>query len=368
MHSVNKFRNTTEGKDLKSAVYELQGFLADVRRRLQRFLNPDGTLKVAHLNIDGDSDENTIAVMELLGISKDDEDPDFGDRLRETAKLVDTTLFRAHMFATPSLAGSLFRIANFCDPDVVMEKLEETGRYNDLIDFLFGKKIHRPALELLQRFGQAKEDDEDGRKAPPQLKGPQRTVAYLQNLPPEMIDLILEFAEWPVRADPELGMEIFLTDTENAETLPRQNVLDFLQRIDDKLAIRYLEHVIGELNDLTPDLHQKLLVLYLDQLRQGGNEKENGVIVNDEEWKDYKDRFLALLKSSSQYSPAKLLDRLPRDGKLPLCIYLRTAANWGKLDPNFYEARAITFSKMGQHRQALEIYVFKLEDSEKAEE
>ena len=37
-------------------------------------------------------------------------------------------------------------------------------------------------------------------------------------------------------------------------------------------------------------------------------------------------------------------------------------------DPEFFEARAIVFSKMGQHRQALEIYVFKLEDYVKAEE
>lgn len=38
------------------------------------------------------------------------------------------------------------------------------------------------------------------------------------------------------------------------------------------------------------------------------------------------------------------------------------------IDPEFFEARAIVFSKMGQHRQALEIYVFKLEDYAKAEE
>jgi hypothetical protein len=38
------------------------------------------------------------------------------------------------------------------------------------------------------------------------------------------------------------------------------------------------------------------------------------------------------------------------------------------IDPEFFEARAILFSKMGQHRQALEIYVFKIEDYDKAEE
>lgn len=38
------------------------------------------------------------------------------------------------------------------------------------------------------------------------------------------------------------------------------------------------------------------------------------------------------------------------------------------LDPKLYEARAIILGNMGQHKQALEIYVFKLENPEKAEE
>lgn len=42
--------------------------------------------------------------------------------------------------------------------------------------------------------------------------------------------------------------------------------------------------------------------------------------------------------------------------------------HWNETDPEFFEARAILFSKMGQHRQALEIYVFKLENPDKAEE
>ncbi len=39
-----------------------------------------------------------------------------------------------------------------------------------------------------------------------------------------------------------------------------------------------------------------------------------------------------------------------------------------RVDPKFYEPRAVVLNKMGQHKQALEIYVFKLQDSEKAEE
>lgn len=37
-------------------------------------------------------------------------------------------------------------------------------------------------------------------------------------------------------------------------------------------------------------------------------------------------------------------------------------------DPDFYEAQAVVLSNMGQHKQALEIYVFKIQDFEKAEE
>lgn len=259
------------------------------------------------------TDEFTDSVTKLLGLSKDDSDYDFGERLREKAKLVDTTLFRAHMYATPALAGSLFRIANFCDPDVVMEKLEETGRYNDLIDFLYGKRMHRQALELLKKFGQATDEtDEDKDKIPPQLHGPKRTVGYLQHLPPDKIDLILEFAEWPLKTDPELGMEVFLADTENAETLPRPRVLKFLEGIDPVLAVRYLEHVIGELNNMSPDLHQRLLLLYQERLQK--HKSKELEFADENERVKWWNKFLGMLKSSSQYSPAKMLDRLDRDG------------------------------------------------------
>ena len=306
--------NALEGKDLKAAVRELQAYLADVRRRFQRFLNPDETLKIPDPLNNAANDEFMDSVTKLLDISQDDTEETFTEKLREKAKLVDTTLFRAHMYATPSLAGSLFRIANFCDPDVVMERLEETGRYNDLIDFLYGKKLHQQALQLLQKFGQA----ETAPETAPQLHGPRRTVGYLQNLSSDKIDLILRFAEWPVREDPELGMEIFLADTENAEMLPRHQVLDFLRKIDLTLAVRYLEHVIEELNDMTPDLHQMLLYLYLERLQK--HKSGEWEFPDEHDSVEWRDKFLEMLKNSTQYSPAKMLDRFDRDGK---CSCLR---------------------------------------------
>jgi Vam6/Vps39-like protein vacuolar protein sorting-associated protein 39 len=323
-------------KELKTAVRELQAFLADVRRRLQRFFNPDQTVRsLSEVQSAAQSEDIRLITEHLLGLSSLD-DVDLADKLLQVARLVDTTLFRAHMYATPSLAGSLFRIANFCDPEVVMNRLEDTGRYNDLIEFLFGKRLHRQALERLQRFGQADKTEE----VDSQLHGPARTISYLQNLGPGLIDLILEFARWPLQTEPDMAMEIFLADTENAESLPREKVLAFLEEINKELALRYLEHVVDELNDMTPELHQRLVTLYLEDLKDPALPNRDLHL----------DKFLTLLRTSNQYSPAKTLGLLPRD------------------DPTFYEARAIVFSHMGNHKQALEIYVFKLHDPAKAEE
>ncbi|KAL8762432.1 MAG: hypothetical protein Q9184_001560 [Pyrenodesmia sp. 2 TL-2023] len=325
-----------EGKDLKAATAELRPFLVSARTRLQRYLNPDGSLK------DAQSRANTATshvqeAQELLLADVPESAEDRRQQLLSTAQLVDTTLFRAYMFASPSLAGPLFRLDNFCDPDVVKEKLLETERYNDLVDFLHGKGLHEQALELLERLGKSEKGEKN-----PQLAGPHRTVAYLKTLPPEMIDIILRFVEWPLSEDPELGMEVFLADSERAETLPRQRVLDFLEKRDKALAVRYLTHITQELNDTTPSFHQRLAEYYIQGLRQ-----QNVIIKSKPEWE--KDA-LEFLRTSRYYKPYKALQMLPAD------------------DSTLYEARAIVLNKMGQHRQALDIYVFKMKDPGKAEE
>lgn len=329
-----------EGKDLKVAVHALQSFLAQCRVQIKRYIDTDGKLlEPLPQPSESQADDYKPPFHFFIQTSSPPLQIDWAAELLKVAQLVDTTLFRAYMLASPGLAGPLFRLPNFCEPDVVQEKLYETGRYADLIDFLHGKKLHRQALELLEKFGKNEADEE----VTPALQGPQRTVGYLQQLPPEMIDLILEFAEWPLRTDPALGMEVFLADTENAETLPRQQVVDFLQHIDDKLAVKYLEHIIEELNDLAPDFHQRLVDLFLKRFKAGDFETE-------EEKEKWRLRLQTFLKTSAHYNKVRVFKQLPPD------------------DPDYYESRAIVLSKMGQHKQALQIYVFQLKDYQKAEE
>lgn len=288
-----------EGKDLINATVELCSFLVDARNKMKRYLDAETGKMIPH-NPNGSSEPTFES---LLVAPASDTEKDREKKLRDTAKLIDTTLFRSYMLARPSLAGPFFRIPNFCDPDVVNEKLLENGRNNDLVDFFHGKKLHRPALELLKKFGMAEKEDENA----PTLHGPQRTVGYLQTLPPEMIDVILEFAEWPLRVNPDLGMEVFIADTENAETLPRDRVVAFLEDIDIDLAVRYLEHVINELNDLTPEFHDQLTGAYLKELKDRKDRETDS-------WKDLMGRLLTFLRTSKKFALYKALRSIPKDG------------------------------------------------------
>ncbi|KAK7414728.1 Vacuolar morphogenesis protein 6 [Neonectria punicea] len=324
-----------DGKDLMNAVLELNSYLAGTRARLQRVLDPvTGNLKPKN-DRSGSPEEE---VENFLRTTLNESEKQLEEELRSTFRLVDTTLFRAYMYSRPTLASSLFRIPNFCDPQVVNEKLLEHNRYTELVDFFYGKKLHKEALELLRRFGSAESPDD----AAPTLHGPGRTIQYLKNLPPSEIDLILEHAEWTLKVSPDQALEIFTGDTENAETLPREKIVAFLHNLDPQLEGKYLEHIINELEDMTPDLHNRLVELYVHNLK---------AVEQDDDWNAQMERFVKFLRESRQvYSLTKAFQLIPRN------------------NPSFFEAQAVVLSNMGSHKQALEIYVFKMGNYAKAED
>ncbi|ORY58535.1 uncharacterized protein BCR38DRAFT_489449 [Pseudomassariella vexata] len=399
-----------EGKDLMTAVRALNSYLAGTRARLQRVIDPaTGQLKRQSSSTSQPSSAPDDPFTSLL-TSQVDSDKHLEDELRATFTLVDTTLFRAYMFSQPKLAGSLFRIPNFCDPKVVNERLLESRRFNELVDFFYGKKLHREALTLLRKFGTADEDDRDeegGEKKrkrkwwkpkilaqtderdeekdngdhvyngkdhdeatdldvdipvseiPEQLRGPQRTIIYLQSLPPDLIDLIFEFADWVLHRNPDMGMGVFIADTENAETLPREQVVRYLAHIDEDLVdgvleMRYLDYIIDELEDATPDFHNRLVELLVTKLKDTESEKDGDHQAagdkRTDDWMKWMGRLVNFLRESKQYSLGRAFELIPRE------------------DPAFYEAQAVVLSNMEQHNQALAIYVFKMKDYAKAEE
>ncbi|CAI2165267.1 3075_t:CDS:10 [Funneliformis geosporum] len=238
------------------------------------------------------------------------------------AELVDTTLLKSYMVINDALVGPLLRVNNYCNVEEVEGLLLERKKYRELKDLYHGKGLHRKSLELLKKLGQSSEGP---------MTGTFHTVYYLQRLGSENFDLLLEFATWVLQTNPDEGMEIFIDDHPEVENLPRDKVLKYLEDISYDLCIKYLEHIIYELKDRTPDYHNKLVI---DSLL--------------EEIKDTNRSLLKFLDDSTFYKAEKILGRLPLD--------------------DFYEARAILLSRIGQHDQALIIYVHKLKSEKLAEE
>lgn len=50
------------------------------------------------------------------------------------------------------------------------------------------------------------------------------------------------------------------------ETFPRDKVLRHLESISSDLAIQYLEYIIDELHDESPEFHNRLVIAYLDKI------------------------------------------------------------------------------------------------------
>lgn len=327
-----------EAEDLKLATRCLTSFLAQARVKIGRYLNPDGTLQEEPPVMDSETGRPAFAnLLSQSVFENDNRDVNWQMELLGTARLVYTTLFRSYMLASPSLASSLFRIDNFCDPEVVQSSLYESQRYGDLIDFLHGKRLHRQALEMLVKFGK---DEAEG-EVPEVMHGSGQTVAYLKQLPPEQIDLILEFVKWPLQTAPDVGMDVFIADTDNAEKLPRDKVVEFLAGIDVNLEKCYLEHIVNDLGDKTPDFHQSLVDLYLSDTKDMTTETSVRTAA--------KEKLETFLHASKFYNKSKTFRQLPTD------------------DPSFYESRALVLGAMGNHKQVLAIYVFQLQDYPKAE-
>jgi tetratricopeptide (TPR) repeat protein len=107
----------------------------------------------------------------------------------------------------------------------------------------------------------------------------------------------------------------------------------------------YLEYVIHELDDTTPEFHNRLSGYYMEQIQ--AELKQNGG-QHDDTVEYLRLKLRQFLNDSNNYRPAMVLSRLPFEG--------------------FYEERAILLSKLGEHDQALNIYVYKMKNYRMAEE
>ncbi|BGP49482.1 Vacuolar morphoproteinsis protein 6 [Rhodotorula kratochvilovae] len=244
-------------------------------------------------------------------------------QLARVAQVVDTALFRAYLATKPVMVGPLCRIENWGEVEEVEELLLDAKKYRELLDLYNGKNMHEKAVELLKQMS---EDEDD----PEEKVGP--TVRYLQKLGADHVEVIFEASKWVFEQDSTAGLQIFVADLEEVETLPRHAVMAHLEKVGRDVCIRYLEHIIHELGEQGADFHEKLVELYLAAVQAPPSGRDGTA---------YK-KVLDLLESSTSYRPDRMLGRLPSE--------------------DMHEVRAILLGRLGRHEGALQIYVYQLED------
>ncbi|KAF7316900.1 Rab guanyl-nucleotide exchange factor [Mycena chlorophos] len=251
------------------------------------------------------------------------------EQLLRFAQIVDTALFKSYLVIRPTLLGSLCRLPNWCEVSEVEEELLARKKFAELRDLYNGKKMHRKALDLLKNLSTQETDPED------QLMP---SIYYLQKLGPEHMDEIFQSARWMFEKDSSMAFQIFTS--EDVE-LPRQAVANYLESIDPALCIRYIEFLIEERREESPAYHDRLAELYLKATLAGKKR-------NDKDWTQPYSKLLKFIDTTNHYRIDRLYNLISSE--------------------DLFEARAILLGRFGRHDQALELYVYRLQDYLKAEQ
>ncbi|GAA5808870.1 hypothetical protein MFLAVUS_002269 [Mucor flavus] len=219
----------------------------------------------------------------------------------------DDTLYQATLVDTSLLKSYMMTNDALVGP---LLRVQNHCDVEECENILMDKKKYKELVDLYNCKGlHAKALDlleKLGKQNDGPLRGVLPTIRYLQRLGLDYFDLVLQYSRWVLEKDPKHGMDIFIDDLAEVETFPRDKVLQHLESISSDLAIQYLEYIIEDLHDESPEFHNRLVIAYLDKIHS-----------------DKKDLF---------------------------------------------EERAILLSRIGQHDQALDIYVYKLKNYVMAEE
>jgi len=265
----------------------------------------------------------------------------------DVSVVVDTVLLKALVHTDPDklthlLDGSLTppvpnaTATNQCHIAESTKALvnKEQDKYLELVLLYKSNDMHMEALVLLSRLGQ------DQRPSP--LQGPLPTINYLRKLGREHLEFIFRYSRWVLEQSPKSGMHIFTEPRTPEHSLPPHEVLQHLRSVHAALTVPYLEFLVEHEKVKDPLFHDQLSAAYLDlvlQLMTAQSAEER------EELAKTRRKLARFLEASPHYyNPQRMLSRLPADQLL--------------------EERALLLSKIGQHRDALEIYVHRLHNTQ----
>ncbi|KAJ1537205.1 Vam6/Vps39-like protein, partial [Nowakowskiella sp. JEL0078] len=263
------------------------------------------------------------------------------------SRVVDNTLLKVYLTVNDALVGVFLRVVNMCDLEECEELLLQHQKYVEVIDLFRGKGLHRKALQFMVEYVNINE--RSFKNVVLQM------VSYLQRLHIEELDMILEFADWAIRKNPQIGIKIFTEQFDEIPFATRKRITEFLEIISSDLATEYLVHIIHELHDQEPEFHDRLILNYVakivaladsvDSLATAIPPKLPGV--EDTEIIILRRMLLAFMDESMAYKISSVFPLFPEEG--------------------LYEERCVLLNRLGRHEEALHILVFKLHRPDLAE-
>ncbi|CAI5763932.1 Vps39 isoform X2 [Podarcis lilfordi] len=234
---------------------------------------------------------------------------------KKLLQIIDTTLLKCYLHTNVALVAPLLRLENnHCHIEESEHVLKKAHKYSELIILYEKKGLHEKALQVLV---------DQSKKANSPLKGHERTVQYLQHLGTDNLNLIFSYSVWVLRDFPEDGLK---------------------------------EHIIQTWEEAGSEFHNCLIQLYCEKVQGLMKEYLSSfppdkplVAAGEEEGElgEYRQKLLFFLETSSCYNAEQLISDFPFDGLL--------------------EERALLLGRMGNHEQALFIYVHILKDTKMAE-
>ncbi|XP_065641872.1 vam6/Vps39-like protein isoform X1 [Hydra vulgaris] len=270
----------------------------------------------------------------------------------ETSKsflcLIDTTLLKCYLQVNDNLIAPLLRLSNHCHVEECENALVQKKKFNELVLLYQSNNEHEKALNLLL-------DQSDIDSSP--LKGPTKTIEYLQKLGESNLSLIFKYSIGVLEKYPNEALTIFTNDTQEIEQLPRDRVLEHLKKHAPSTVTKYLEHIIFDWKETKSEFHNRLVSCYIESIiplmrdylislrssdKRAPAGKEPGKLG------DLRARLLFFLEHSTQYQPSKLFRYFPQN--------------------ILHEERALLYGREKRHEEALAIYIYILKDRYMAEQ
>ena len=182
--------------------------------------------------------------------------------VNELLKLIDTVLFKMYLLYNKPMVGSLVRVDNECDFDVVEASLKKENMIHELIDFYFFNNKHDKALTLLT--------DLMNSSGEMQQKIKTLIVDYLKKLELTNLDLVLEYSDYLLDKFPDECFDIlsliFLHSLSFSKQLPHDKIYEYIDSKRSDVSLAYLEFVIGELQCTNTKMFCILIKRYLKNI------------------------------------------------------------------------------------------------------